>query len=124
MGSKIEPAETSMFCSSIAELGVPIKEDIYEYLRNLLDSEQVIPIFLLSDNYYSSVACLNEMGAVWIKQKDYFMFLLPEFEFSEIKGAISPRKRGVLLWYRSDREEQNLKENLNQFREELCKLLC
>ena len=116
-------AETSMFCSSIAELGVPIKEDIYEYLRNLLDSEQVIPIFLLSDNYYSSVACLNEMGAVWIKQKDYFMFLLPEFEFSEIKGAISPRKRGVLLWYRSDREEQNLKENLNQFREELCKLL-
>lgn len=54
--------EESMFCSSISEIGVPIKEDIYEYLRNLLDSEQVIPIFMLSDNYYASAACLNEMG--------------------------------------------------------------
>lgn len=116
-------AEKSMFCSSIAEIGVPIKEDIYEYLRNLLDSEQVIPIFLLSDNYYSSAACLNEMGAVWIKQKDYFTFLLPDFEFSKIKGAINPSKKGISLWYRSERELQNLKENLNQFREEMSQLL-
>lgn len=36
--------ENSMFCSSISEIGVPVKDDIYEYLRYLLDSEQVIPI--------------------------------------------------------------------------------
>ena len=54
--------EKSMFCSSISEIGVPIREDIYEYLRNLLDSVHVIPIFMLSDNYYASAACLNEMG--------------------------------------------------------------
>lgn len=76
-------SEKSMFCSSISEIGVPIKEDIYDYLRNLLDSEQVIPVFMLSDNYYASAACLNEMGAVWMKQKDYFTFLLPGFEFSK-----------------------------------------
>lgn len=115
-------AEKFMFCSSIAEIGVPIKKDIYEYLRNLLDYEQVIPIFLLSDNYYSSAACLNEMGAVWIKQKDYFTFLLPGFEFSKIKGAINPSKKGVSLGYRSERELRNLKENLNQFREEMAQL--
>lgn len=40
--------EENMFCSSISELGVPIKEDIYGYLRNLLDSDNVIPIFMLS----------------------------------------------------------------------------
>lgn len=45
-----------MFCSSISEIGVPIKEDIYAYLRDLLDSEEVIPIFMLSNNYYSSAA--------------------------------------------------------------------
>lgn len=115
--------EKSMFCSSISEIGVPIKEDIYEYLRNLLDSEQVVPIFMLSDNYYASAACLNEMGAVWMKQKDYFMFLLPDFEFSQIKGAINPSKRGISLWYKSERELQNLKEDLNQFREQMCNLL-
>ena len=97
-----------MFCSSISEIGVPIKEDIYAYLRDLLDSEEVIPIFMLSDNYYSSAACLNEMGAVWMKQKDYFTFLLPDFEFSKIKGAINPGKRGVSLQYHSERELQNL----------------
>ena len=114
----------SMFCSSISEIGVPIREDIYEYLRNLLDSVHVIPIFMLSDNYYASAACLNEMGAVWMKQKDYFMFLLPDFEFSKIKGAINPRKRGISLCYKSERELQNLKENLNQFREQICEVLC
>lgn len=115
--------EESMFCSSISEIGVPIKEDIYEYLRNLLDSEQVIPFFMLSDNYYASAACLNEMGAVWMKQKDYFTFLLPDFKFSKIKGAINPNKRGISLWYKSEIELQNLKEDLNQFREHICNLL-
>ncbi len=115
--------EKSMFCSSISETGVPIKEDIYEYLRNLLDSEQIIPVFMLSDNYYASAACLNEMGAVWMKQKDYFTFLLPDFEFSKIKGAINPDKRGISLSYKTERELQNLKEDLNQFREQMCNLL-
>ena len=114
--------EKSMFCSSISEIGVPIKTDIYEYLRSLLDSEEVIPIFMLSDNYYSSAACLNEMGAVWIKQKDYFTFLLPGFEFSKIKGAINPSKRGISLGYKSERELQNLKGDLNQFWQEISKL--
>ena len=115
-------SKESIFCSSISELGVPIKVDIYEYLRNLLDSEQVIPIFMLSACYYSSVACLNEMGAVWVKQKDYFTFLLPGFEFSKIKGAINAGKKGILLEYKSERELQNLKENLNQFKEEISHL--
>lgn len=116
--------EKSMFCSSISEIGVPVKKDIYEYLRNLLDSEQVIPIFMLSDNYYASAACLNEMGAVWMKQEDYFTFLLPYFEFSKIKGAINPSKRGISLWYKSEKELHNLKEDLNQFREQMCNLFC
>lgn len=114
--------EKSMFCSSLSEIGVPIKEDIYEYLRSMLDSEQVIPVFMLSENYYASAACLNEMGAVWVKQKDYYTFLLPDFEFSKIKGAINPSKRGISLRYKSERELQNLKSDLNQFHEEMSKL--
>ncbi len=115
--------EESMFCSSISEIGVPIKENIYEYLRDLLDSEQVVPIFLLSDNYYSSAACLNEMGAAWMKQKDYYLFLLPGFEYAQIRGAINPARRGISLGYKSERELQNLKIDLNQFRESVIQLL-
>ena len=110
--------EGDMFCSSRTDIGIPIKEDIYEYLRILLDSDNIIPIFMLSENYYNSPACLNEMGAVWIKQKDYFTFLLPEFEFKQIKGAINPNKKGIKLDSRTD----ILKGELNNFKNEICKL--
>lgn len=114
--------EECVFCSSISELGVPNKVDIYDYLRNLLDSDEVVPIFMLSSNYYASPACLNEMGAVWIKQKDYFLFLLPGFTFSQIKGAINPSKRGIALGYQEERELRNLKSDLNQFHQDLIQM--
>lgn len=109
----------NMFCSSIAEIGVPIKEDIYDYLRTLLDSEPIIPIFMLSENYYESAACLNEMGAVWMTQKDYFTFLLPGFEFKQIKGAINPNKRAIRL----DNDVRKLKGDLSNFKNEICRAL-
>ena len=49
-------------------------------------------IFFLSEAYYQSVACLNEMGAAWILRSDYLTVLQPGFTFQEIKGAIDPRK--------------------------------
>lgn len=113
---RIGLSENNIFCSSISELGVPIKEDIYTYLRNLLDSDDVIPIFMLSENYYTSAACLNEMGAVWLRQKDYYIFLLPGFTFKEIKGAINPSKRGIKL----DNARRALRGDLNLFKDELC----
>lgn len=108
--------EKDMFCSSISELGVPIKEDIYGYLRNLLDSDNVIPVFMLSKNYYQSAACLNEMGAVWLKQNDYFTFILPGFTFKDIKGAINPSKRAIKL----ENSNRELKEDLTMFKNSLC----
>lgn len=112
-------SEKAILCSSISELGVPLKVEIYDYLRNTLDSKGVIPIFMLSDNYYNSAACLNEMGAVWMKQTDYFVFLLPGFTFSQIRGAINPRKRGISLDCQSEHALKNLKSDLNLFHTEL-----
>lgn len=58
---------------------------IWEYLYNDL------VVFMLSKNYYESVACLNEMGATWVLQKQYQTILLPEFDFKDIVGAINLR---------------------------------
>lgn len=114
MGLKDE----NIFCSSISTNGVPIKEDIYEYLRNLLDSNQIIPLFMLSENYYHSPACLNEMGAVWVKQKNYFTFLLPDFEFKQIRGAINPNKKAIKL----ESNSSKLKADLSIFKDEICSI--
>lgn len=110
--------EKNMFCSSRTDLDVPIRENIYDYLRNLLDSDTVIPVFMLSDNYYKSAACLNEMGAVWMKQQSYFTFLLPNFEFQQIKGAINPNNKGIKL----DCNTDILKGELTNFKDEICRI--
>ena len=40
-----------MFCSSRTDLDIAIGEDIYDYLRKTLDLDDVITVFMLSDNY-------------------------------------------------------------------------
>lgn len=110
--------EAEMFCSSRSDIGVPMQKDIYKYLRNLLNYENIIPVFMLSDNYYNSPACLNEMGAVWVKQKKYFTFLLPGFNFTEIKGAINPNQKSIKL----DIHNKQLKSELNSFKDIICDL--
>lgn len=83
-----------IFCSSLPEYGVPLGEDIYEHLRNELlgNGNKVYVIFFLSDAYYQSAACLNEMGAAWILRSDYLAVLQPGFTLREIKGAVNPRR--------------------------------
>lgn len=41
---------------------LPNGEDIFDYLNKALNDE-IYVLFFLSDNYYSSTVCLNEMGA-------------------------------------------------------------
>lgn len=61
--------------------GIPLRRNIYDYLRNNIDAEIHI-LFLLSENYFNSVACLNEMGASWLAQKDHTIIGVPNFDFS------------------------------------------
>ena len=72
-------------------------------------------ILVLSDNYYQSVACMNEMGAAWVLKNDYTTILLPGFEFKEIKGAINPRQIGLKL----DGDLDDVKEKLGQLKDTL-----
>lgn len=99
--------QEQLFCSSIPGYGIPLDEDIYDYLKQQFQEHNLHVILVLSDNYYQSVACMNEMGAAWILQNKYTTILLPGFEFKEIKGAINPRKIGLKL----DGDLTEVKEN-------------
>lgn len=109
--------ENDMFCSTIAEIGIPINNDIYDYLQNMLKDEELYIIFLLSDQYYQSAACLNEMGAVWVNKKAYITFLLPGYDYSDIKGAINPRRISIKL----DDDYKTLKHRLGEFKTDMLK---
>lgn len=102
-----------IFCSSIAGYGIPLDQDIYDYLKRQFETHNLHIILVLSENYYKSVACMNEMGAAWILQNRYTTILLPGFEFKEIKGAINPRQIGLKL----DNDLTDVKEKLGQLKD-------
>lgn len=103
-----------LFCSSIPEYGIPLGRDIFDYLKNEFQEHNLYVIFVLSDNYYNSAACLNEMGAAWILQSCYQAILLPDFEFKNIDGAINPRNISFRLDKNSERRHRTneLKDNI------------
>ncbi|MCD8103931.1 MAG: toll/interleukin-1 receptor domain-containing protein [Lachnospiraceae bacterium] len=106
-----------IFCSSVPGYDVPEGYDIYDYLREQFNTYDLHIFYVLSDNYYKSPACLNEMGAAWILQSRYTTILLPGFKFVSIKGAINPNKASTKL----DRDIYEVKDKLGQIKDNLIK---
>lgn len=85
--------------SSHPECGVPIGKNIYDYLRETIHDGSYM-IYLLSDQYYDSIACMNEMGAAWMWQNDFLLLATPEFDYNNDKfqkGAADPRNLAVSM---------------------------
>lgn len=102
----------NLFCSSVPDYSIPLNQNIYEYLASMFNNYALYVVFMLSDNYYESPACLNEMGAAWVLKNEYTSILLPGFEYKEIKGAVNPNKIGMKL----DDEEELLKKRLGELK--------
>lgn len=78
---------------------IPLDRNIYDYLRDAIGGN-VFVIILWSDSYINSPACLNEMGAAWVAQKDYTNIYTPDFDFGNPKYhecAVDTRKMGAVL---------------------------
>lgn len=95
--------ESDILCSSQPGTHVRAGDPLYSALRHALDRKNVFFIALLSDNYYSSAVCLNEMGAAWVKRHEFFEFILPGFSFENVKGVIKENEPvGVSLFPLND----------------------
>lgn len=78
---------------------IPLNMNIYEYLRNNINSN-IYMIILWSNDYLQSPACLNEMGAAWVTQSDYTNIYVPDFDFGNPKYhdcAVDNKKMGIVL---------------------------
>lgn len=105
-----------MFYSSNTKYGIPLDEDIYNFLKKQFDEYNLHVIYMLSDNYYNSAACLNEMGAAWILQNHTTSILLPGYEYKSIKGAVNAGKIGMKI---DDKNMDELKGRLDQLKDYL-----
>lgn len=102
-----------IFCSSYVGYLIPLRENNVEYIKSQLDStDNILALVLYSKNYMNSAACLNEAGAIWIKDIPFFPIILPDFSFEEIKGFLNPNITGFKI---------NEKHKLNEFKDNLVK---
>lgn len=108
--------EKSIICTSVPGYGIPGGKKIYEWLRAQLLNYNIHMIFMLSHNYYGSVASLNEMGAAWLAKTESTMVLLPGFNFSDIKGCIDSSEMGIAL----EGDISELKHRLGELKDSLC----
>lgn len=99
-----------IFCTSIEEYGVTLGEDFDKRIKELFINNKIFVLFVLSENYYASPACLNEMGAAWVLQKDYMTILLKGFEYKQIEGAINPKKIAIKVDAGKEKVKYRLKE--------------
>ncbi|MGH1355916.1 MAG: toll/interleukin-1 receptor domain-containing protein [Thalassovita sp.] len=89
----------SIVFTSDTSYGIPVGKNIFDWLKAQI-SDRPFVIFLLSPEYYSSVACLNEMGAAWIVENQHAAIFTPSFDLDEANfrnGALDPREIGFSI---------------------------
>lgn len=106
--------EDEIVCSSVPPYCVPLNNGVYDWLVNRFQSDELWVLFILSQNYYSSPACLNEMGAAWAMKQKWTGILLPDFEFHQIRGCIDSSKIGIKL---GDDDLNTLKYRLSELKD-------
>lgn len=88
--------EQNIFYSSDISQGVEPGELIMDRLKEELTHNPIV-VYFLSQNYYTSVVCLNEMGASWLASQDHYPIALPGFLSQDIKGAINRDRLTIFL---------------------------
>lgn len=94
--------------------GIPLGQNIFDFLKNKI-SNNAYMVYLLSDNYFDSPACLNEMGASWIIKNDFTFIGIPEFLFS------NPKFSGIAIDIRTVGVTMDNKSRLIEFRDMIYK---
>ena len=104
-----------IICSSVDIYKIPLGKNIFDYLAEQFQNYNLHVLFVLSENYYASVVCLNEMGAAWVLKQRYDAILLPGMRFEDVRGCIDKNQIGIKL----DSEEEELKYRLSELQKNM-----
>ena len=107
--------QNMVFCSSVPGYDIGLSQDIFQTLLNMFSEHELFMIFVHSNNYYASAVSLNEMGAAWALKSKFCSFLLPEFEFANMKGVVNSSTISIKM----DTERREVQNRLNQLYDEI-----
>lgn len=113
-------SEKNIICTALPYCGVPLGMDIYEYLRRQFTEYNLYVIYMLSNEYYRSPSCLNEMGAAWAMRRECLSILLPGFESEAMKGVVNPRE--LFLKIDAVKEDEEFKYRLREIYQRIMKM--
>ena len=115
---KVGLTQENLFCSSYAGYGIPTGKDIFDFLKHCFTDYELLVIFIISkDNYYSSPASLNEMGAAWVQGVDCIPILLPGMKPGDMRGAIGSGNLALAL------DGQESKYRMRELKDKVCDFL-
>ena len=97
-------------CTSVPQCNIPVGCNIYDWLAKQFQTSDLHVVYAFSDNYYSSVATLNEMGAAWVMRCKWTGVLLPGFTFDKLAGCIDKNQICIKL------DDPDIKQRLREFR--------
>lgn len=97
---------SQIFCSSLEGYGIRLGSDFLNVIKEELNDD-VMVLFVLSNNFYSSIVSLCEMGATWVKTSEHIPILIPPFDYNDVKGVI-PTTQGMKI---------NEKDKLNSLKD-------
>jgi len=100
---------SQIFCSSIEGYGVPLGKDFLDTLKKEI-SNNVLVLFILTNNFYESHFCLCEMGASWVLTNEQIPIIVPPFTFEGIEGVLPKNTQGLPI---------NNKLKINSLREKI-----
>lgn len=86
---KLGVKEDQIFCSSYAGFGIPLGNNIFNYIKEQYESHDLLILFIHSPRYYQSPISLNEMGAAWVLKYSHVSFLTNDCEFDMLNGVIT-----------------------------------
>jgi hypothetical protein len=87
---------SQIFCSSIEGYGVPLGKDFLDTLKKEI-SNNVLVLFILTNNFYKSPFCLCEMGASWVLTNEQIPIIIPPFTFDDIDGVLPKNTQGLSI---------------------------
>lgn len=102
-----------IICSSLPNNKIPLGEYIYDYLNDTINTENLYAVLFLSDNYYRSAMCLNEMGALWVKHIQSRNILIKGFDYSDITGVANSNEIAIKIDDSSDMTNSYLNDFLD-----------
>lgn len=105
--------ETTMFCSSVDGYGIPLGENIFDFLRKQFLEYELFVIFVHSSSYYDSAVSLNEMGAAWVLKSDYCSFLTKDFSFGGMTGVVPNNNIAIKV------DNDDATARLNEFKDKI-----